>query len=128
MHLVTLVLVILGIISTIALLSMLTGLGTSERTKYACTKLIEQVGFLTAASKQDSSPLFALIHASAAVAKVDALSYISQENNIKSIFNVSLTELSKTAREQQKAAVKRLGQEYPQLLPDESEAISAGWV
>ena len=128
MNLVTLVLVVLGIVSAVALLSMFAGNGVALRTKQACRKLIEQSGKLIASSKQDGNPLFAVIDATAAVAHAEALSMISSDENLAIVFKTTSSELLATAQEQQRKAIKALGSEFPSLLPDEQSALISGWV
>ena len=128
MNLVTLVLVVLGIISAVALLSMFAGNGSAARTKQACQKLILQAGKLIASSKQDGNPLFAVIDATAAVAHAEALAMVSSDENLTTVFKTTSSELLTTAQEQQRRAIKDLGGEFPSLLPDENSVIISGWV
>jgi hypothetical protein len=129
MNLVTLVLVALGIVASIALLSMLAGNGTSLRTREACQRMVEHSARFISQSKQDANPLFALIDATAAVTHAEDVSMLSSDHNIQLLFKTSPYELLTAAKTQQKLAVKRLCNEYPDLLPtDQENALLSGWI
>ena len=128
MNVFTLILVVLGIVSFISLLSIITTNSYSDRTKSACGNLVELSSKLVATSKQDSNLMFAVIDATAAVAHAESLGMVSSDDNLKSLFKTSAYELLNVAKAQQKSAIKNLGAYYPDLMPDQDDALGAGWL
>tara|TARA_B100000927_G_scaffold247104_1_gene210260 strand:+ start:63 stop:449 length:387 start_codon:yes stop_codon:yes gene_type:complete len=128
MNLFTLILVVLGMVAFVALLSMVTSNSMAERTRIAGLRLVEQSGKMIANAKQDSNLLFAVLDATAAVSYAEALTMISSDENIQRVYKTSPIELLENAKEEQKNAIRNLGLEYPSLLPDQEDAMVAGWM
>ena len=128
MNLFTLILVVLGMVAFVALLSMVTSNAMAERTRIAGLRLVEQSGKMIANAKQDSNLLFAVLDATAAVSYAEALTMISSDENIQRVYKTSPIELLENAKEEQKNAIRNLGLEYPSLLPDQEDAMVAGWM
>ena len=128
MNLFTLILGVLGMVAFVALLSMVTSNAMAERTRIAGLRLVEQSGKMIANAKQDSNLLFAVLDATAAVSYAEALTMISSDENIQRVYKTSPIELLENAKEEQKNAIRNLGLEYPSLLPDQEDAMVAGWM
>ena len=128
MNLLTLILVVLGIVAFVALSSMITSNSMAERTRVAGQRLVEQSGKLMANSKQDNNLLFSVLDSTAAVSYAEALTMISSDDNIQRVYKTSPIELLENAKQEQKNAIRNLGREYPSLLPDQEDAIVAGWI
>lgn len=125
MHVLTLTLVVLGMVSIIALVSIFTQPADAQRASRAIHGLVEQTGQLLASSKQDGNPLFAVIHATASVANAEAVASLTSDENMRRNFGASTHELVNAARQQQKAALKNLGAQFPDVLPAD---LSVEWI
>ena len=121
------ILIVLGIVALVAVASLVLGRGSSARTKEACQKLMQKAAQTTAAANQDLNELFAVIDATYALAYCDALNLVTADKNLKSIMGISGSELHIKAKEAQRNAIKRLGAEFPSLLPEGETAIAQGW-
>ena len=92
------------------------------------SKIIKEAARWSAVSDQDANDLLKLVHATYAVAYVNAARALAQDEELERAAKVKVDELHAQVTAQQQAAIQKLGAKYPGMLPDGANVLYTGWI
>ena len=124
------VLVLLGVL-VIALLSKWSvGGGSRFSPKLArdVKSLVTEAARWSAVSENDGNAMLRVLHATYAVAYVNAARTFADDKNLERMSGVRIQELQTQVQAQQQAAIQKVGTACPGIVPEGAHVLYTGWL
>jgi len=122
----------LGVIVGLAMLSKASvsrgGKTLTPKVSRDLSKVVKEAARWSAVSDQDANDLLKLVHATYAVAYVNAARSLAQDEELERAANVKVDELHSQVTAQQQGVIQKLGAKYPGMLPDGANVLYTGWI
>ncbi len=113
-------LIIVLVVLVIILLSKWTGNSTTiyhPKLSKGVKNLVKEAGEWGNAAEHDTNALLQLMHATYAIAYLNAARTLASDKEIERLSRVQLDEMTQTLREKQQHVVQKLAGQYPALMP-----------
>lgn len=124
--------VALGVVVGLALLSRASvnrgGKTLTPKVSRDLSKVVKEAARWSAVSDQDANDLLKLVHATYAVAYVNAARSLAQDEELERAAKVKVDELHSQVTTQQQAVIQKLGAKYPGMLPNGANVLYTGWI
>ena len=122
----------LGVVVGLAMLSRASasrgGKTLTPKVSRDLSKVVKEAARWSAVSDQDANDLLKLVHATYAVAYVNAARSLAQDEELERAANVKVDELHSQVTAQQQGVIQKLGAKYPGMLPDGANVLYTGWI
>lgn len=124
------VLVVLGVL-VVALLSKWSG-GSATRFPPKFTRdvksLVTEAARWSAVAEQDTNAMLRVLHATYAVAYLNAARTFADDKDLERISGVRVPELQAQMQTQQQDAIQKVGVKCPSVVPEGAQALYTGWL
>jgi len=123
-----------SVVAGILVLSVLSNHDKKDKRRYSpkfvkeVNRAVQQANQWMSQAKQDTQPLFALMHINYAIATANALRRQVSSEEIKRMTGVDIEELIYLWESEQREAIQKIGALCPVLQPSTAYAIHTGWV
>jgi hypothetical protein len=123
---------VMGVLTCLALLSRASerrgGTALTPKASRDVSRILKEAARWSAVSDQDSNALLQLVHATYAVAYVNAARALAQDEELERAAKLKVDELHAQVTGQQQAVIQKLGAKYSGLLPEGANVLYTGWI
>ena len=91
-------------------------------------QLVQEAARWSAVSEQDSNPLLRVMHATYAMAYVNAARCLADDGDLRRVTGVHVEELHATVQTAQQGSIQKIGSVCPEVVPEGAQVLYTGWL
>ena len=91
-------------------------------------QLVQEAARWSTVSEQDSNALLRVMHATYAMAYVNAARSLAEDNDLQRVTGVHVEELHAHVQTAQQASIQKIGSVCPEVVPEGVQVLYTGWL